>query len=84
MFQLNKQDLLTPGMVFQIGVVPDRIDVINEISGIEFDDAWREHNVVEIQALQIPLIGMAQLIVNKKATGRPKDNLDVLWMENDK
>jgi hypothetical protein len=83
LFDLNIDDLKTPGMVFQMGVVPNRIDIINEIEAVNFDDAWRDHKTVKIEGFEIPLIGKNQLILNKKALGRPKDQLDVLWMEDD-
>jgi hypothetical protein len=38
---LTEKDLSTPGIVFQIGVEPIRIDVLTAIGGVEFDEAWR-------------------------------------------
>ena len=83
LFDLTLDDLKTPGMVFQMGVVPSRIDVIMEIDGVDFEGAWKEHKIVEIDGMQIPVIGKTQLLVNKKATGRPKDLNDVLWIESE-
>ena len=83
LFDLTLEDLKTPGIVFQIGIVPSRIDVLTEISGVQFDEAWQEHQTVEIENLQIPVIGRRHLLVNKKQTGRPKDNTDILWLENE-
>lgn len=83
LFDLTLEDLQTPGIVFQIGIVPSRIDVLTQISGVEFDDAWREHQAVEIDGMQIPVIGKSELLTNKKSTGRAKDETDILWLEND-
>lgn len=83
LFNLTLDDLKTPGMVFQMGVVPSRIDVIMEIDGVDFESAWKEHKVVEIDRMEVPVIGKTQLLVNKKATGRPKDLNDVLWIESE-
>lgn len=80
---LEKNDLLTSGTVFQIGLPPQRIDIINRIGGVEIDEAWEGREFVEIYTLKIPIIGKTQLIKNKKATGRPKDQIDVLWMETE-
>lgn len=80
LFDLNLDDLKTPGMVFQIGIVPSRIDVITAIDGVEFEEAWREHKTIEIENLQIPVIGKTQLLINKQSTGRPKDRNDALWL----
>lgn len=82
-FDLNIEDLKTPGMVFQMGVVPNRIDVVSQIDGVEFDEAWNEHNTVEIEGLIVPVIGKAQLLINKKSTGRTKDRNDALWLEDE-
>ena len=68
-------------MVFQMGVVPSRIDIVAQIDGVEFDDAWKEHAVIEIENLRIPVIGRTQLLINKRSTGRPKDRNDALWLE---
>ena len=83
LFDLTKTDLQTLGIVFQIGLVPSRIDVITQIDGVEFEDAWKEHQTVEIDGLQIPIIGKTQLLINKKSTGRPKDNIDALWLQSE-
>src|ERR1051325_359878 len=39
---LSVEDLQTPGTVYQMGVVPNRIDVMNQISAVEFDEAWKD------------------------------------------
>jgi hypothetical protein len=83
MFDLVRDDLLSPGMVFQMGVVPNRIDIINRIDGVDFDEAWKEHKLVEIAGITVPVIGKNDLLLNKKAAGRPKDLNDVLWMESE-
>ena len=83
LFDLNIEDLKTLGMVFQIGLVPNRIDVITQIDGVEFEDAWKEHKTVEIEGLQIPVIGKTQLLINKKSTSRAKDRNDALWLQDE-
>ena len=83
LFDLNIEDLKTPGMVFQIGLVPSRIDIITQIDGVEFDEAWTEHKTVEIENLTIPVIGKLQLLKNKQSTGRTKDRNDALWLEDE-
>lgn len=83
LFDLTPEDLQTPGMVFQIGMIPNRIDVITQIDGVEFDEAWNEHRTVEIEGLQIPVISKTHLLVNKKSTGRIKDRNDALWLQDE-
>jgi hypothetical protein len=60
------EDLQTPGIVFQMGVPPNRIDIINQIEGVEFETAWNNRSSVEISGLTIPLIGREQLLSKKK------------------
>ncbi|MDC0683444.1 hypothetical protein [Sorangium atrum] len=38
--ELTEQELATPGIGFMMGVPPRRIDVLTQISGVEFGEAW--------------------------------------------
>ena len=80
LFDLKIEDLTVPEMVFQIGVVPNRIDIITEIDGVDFERAWGDKKIVTIEGLKIPVISKELLIENKKSTNRAKDKTDVLWM----
>jgi hypothetical protein len=73
---LTLNDLMTEGIVFQIGVEPNRIDLITKISGVSFTEAENNRLIVELDGLRIPVIGKQELIINKRATGRAKDILD--------
>jgi hypothetical protein len=61
------------GVVYQIGVPPVRIDIITEISGVQFSEAWK--NRVEDVMFNIPVsfISIDDLIANKRAVGRSAD-----------
>jgi hypothetical protein len=47
------------------------------ISGVEFESAWSNRLVVDVDGLNVPFIGRDDLLKNKRATGRPRDLLDV-------
>ena len=79
---LTIEDLARPGIVFQIGVEPSRIDILTAISGVGFDDAWTNRLSVEMGGLQLNVIGRADLIVNKRACGRPKDIADAETLDS--
>ena len=79
---VTADDFKMPERVFQIGVAPRRIDILTSISGVQFDEAWPERKIVEVEGIAIPVIGRAHLVKNKKATGRPKDQADAAWLEN--
>jgi predicted nucleotidyltransferase len=61
------------GTNFQIGVAPIRIDIITEIAGVEFEDAYRNMKIMDIDGHKIPVISIPDLIKNKKNTGRKRD-----------
>jgi hypothetical protein len=81
LFDLTREDLSRPGVVFQIGVPPCRIDILTEITGVTFDEAWPERLVAEVEGQPLPFLGRAALIANKRAAGRPKDMSDVAALE---
>jgi hypothetical protein len=74
---LSKADLQTEGIVFQIGIAPNRIDLLTRISGVQFETAWSNRMEIQLDGRIIPILGKADLITNKKATGRTKDLGDV-------
>ena len=81
--EIDEATFVRPGIVFQIGVAPRRIDIITAISGVRFDDAYQQCQIVEIEELPIPILSRSDLIRNKRATGREKDRLDADRLEND-
>lgn len=81
LFGLTALDLVTPGVVFQIGVAPVRIDLLTSVSGVEFDDAWPGRLPVSVAGTPFAVIGRDALLRNKRATGRPKDLVDAETLE---
>ena len=77
LYSLSENDLTVQGTVFQIGVIPRRIDILTSITGVNFDDAWKDCLQVEIDGLIIPVLSREKLIANKEAIGRDKDVIDV-------
>lgn len=76
MSRVDVKDFRTPDVVYQIGAAPHRIDVLTSISGVAFNTAWENRLEAEIDGLAVPVIGHAELLANKLATGRPKDLVD--------
>jgi hypothetical protein len=74
---LTEKDLSTPGIVFQIGVEPIRIDVLTAIDGVEFDEAWRNRLMSKFADQPISVLSKEHLIRNKLAAGRTQDLADV-------
>jgi hypothetical protein len=69
-------DFAQPGAVYQIGLPPRRIDILTEISGLTFDEAWASRVMAEVGGHSVSFIGRAALLRNKEATGRLKDAAD--------
>ena len=74
---ITRRDLETPGIVVQIGLPPRRIDLVTEITGVSFGDAWSSRVTHRIEGLDVPFIGRDHLVRNKRATGRLKDLADL-------
>jgi hypothetical protein len=78
---LTERDLSEPGVVFQIGVAPIRIDVINKIDGVEFDEAWQDRVNIQFEGEPVSVLSLRHLVINKKASGRLQDLADVEQIE---
>lgn len=79
--ELTLEDLSTDDVVFQIGVAPSRVDILTTIGGVEFEEAWGRRNAVDLWGLTVPVIGRSDLILSKRAVGRPRDLADVAELE---
>lgn len=73
-------ELAKEGPIWMLGRKPLRIDILTQISGVSWVEAWAGHTTVDVDGLSLPVLGRAELIANKRASGRPKDlrDLDVL------
>ena len=74
---LKKIDFLQKGGITQIGYPPLRIDILNEIDGVDFSEAYGNKLIIDIDGLQVNYIGLDDLIKNKQASGRKQDITDV-------
>ena len=74
-------DFAQPGLVYHIGLPPRRIDVLTEISGVTFDEAWQSRVTVDVDGRTVGFIGRTALLKNKQAAGRPQDIADVARLQ---
>ncbi len=79
--ELTMQDLTSGDLVFQIGVAPNRIDILTTIGGVTFDGAWPRRITLALWGQAVPVIGREDLIVSKRAAGRPRDLADLADLE---
>ncbi|HMF96863.1 MAG TPA: nucleotidyltransferase [Vicinamibacterales bacterium] len=74
---LTIEDLTASETVFQIGVVPCRIDILSGISGVRFDNAWQRRLVLDIEGVTVPVLSREDFVANKLASNRAKDRVDL-------
>ena len=75
--EFSKEDLLDPKAVLMLGRPPHRIDLLTWISAREFDDCYPRRTYGVLGGVRIPLIAVEDLLINKRASGRPKDQADI-------
>ena len=75
-------DFSRPGTVIQLGLPPNRIDLLTSVSGIpEFSSAWEARVEHPVRGRMVPFLSRALLVANKRAAGRPKDRADLEALE---
>jgi predicted nucleotidyltransferase len=79
---LEESDFLRKGYITQIGYPPLRIDILNEIDGVTFEDALKDMQIIDIEGVSVKYIGLRDLIKNKEASGRDKDKSDIKSLQN--
>jgi Nucleotidyltransferase of unknown function (DUF6036) len=76
--ELTPEDFIEKGKFYRIGRPPLMIDILPEISGVDFDAAWEKRINAEIdEGLEVPFIDLDSLILAKLASGREEDLADV-------
>lgn len=78
---LTAEDFHKPGMVFQIGNEPQRIDILSAVDGLKYQEAIEHAIEMNIDDLKLKVISLDDLIINKRASGRPKDLVDAITLE---
>lgn len=79
--RFRAEDFTLPDTVVQIGIPPLRVDILTAISGVEFAAAWEARTVLQLDGIELPVLSRQHLIANKRAADRPKDRLDLRWLE---
>ncbi len=74
---VSAADFMTPGIVVQLGRPPNRIDLLTTIDGVDFEAAWQNREAAEMECMEVNVIGKADLLRNKRATGRAQDLADI-------
>src|SRR5262249_9802211 len=71
--QITVETFAEPRVVYQIGIAPMRIDIISEITGVRFSEAWKGRVAGTLFGIQVYFISLEDLMANKKAVRRDTD-----------
>jgi hypothetical protein len=80
--ELRASDLSSPGTIFIMGRPPNQIDILTEIDGVSFEEAWSTRVTSTFCGVPVNYIGRAELVRNKKTVARPQDLADVAYLES--
>jgi hypothetical protein len=78
---LTLDDFSSPRQTIQLGMPPNRIDLLTAIDGVTFDEAWAGRVAGRYGAQTVHYLSRADLIRNKRASGRPQDLVDLEALE---
>lgn len=74
---LRAADFAEPNKVIQLGVAPNRVDILTGLTGLEFEVAWNKRIDLPLDDETLPFLDKDSLRNNKMATGRPQDIADL-------
>ena len=78
---VSVEDFAREAVVYQIGVPPGRIDILTELTGLTFGEAWPGRIRRPFGDVEVDFIGREAFLRNKRAVGRPKDLGDIEGMD---
>ncbi len=78
---LSVKDLCNPGLVYQMGLEPNRIDILMGVGNLEFSSAWQRAESATYGEVPIRVLSLDDLIATKRECGRPQHLLDVERLE---
>jgi hypothetical protein len=74
---LKATDFADSYRVIQLGVPPNRIDLLTPITGVRSDEAWADRVEADLEGIRVSFISRQALIRNKRLTGRAQDRADL-------
>ena len=74
---LNVEDFTKPDHVIQLGYAPNRIDLLTQLKGLDFETSFKNKNVFKLSEIDVSFISSSDLVKNKRAVARLQDLADV-------
>jgi predicted nucleotidyltransferase len=75
--EFTEKDFTKEYGVIQLGYPPVRIDIINTVDGVNFEECFQRKSVIEIDNVPVNFISLEDLVKNKKTIARPRDIDDI-------
>jgi hypothetical protein len=75
--KLKNEDFLKKDSITQLGFPPLRIDILNDLDGVSFEEAWNNKKIISFENVPVNFIGYNDLLIVKQKAGRPQDIADV-------
>lgn len=82
--KLTKEDFLKRDFITQLGHDPVRIDILNDLDGVSFEEAWMNKKIIDFEDSKINFIGYSELLKVKEKAGRPQDIADISKLKSRK
>ena len=79
--EINAALFMDPGKILRIGSEPMRLEVLNKISGVSFEECYRNRKTVRVDGVPVNFVGYAELLKNKRSAGREKDLADAFELQ---
>ena len=80
---LTAAQIITPGRIIEMGVVPVQIHVMSAIDGVAWDEVWSGRVESRFGSRTVAFIGRTEFLKNKRAAGRPKDLADIAALSDE-
>jgi len=80
-FEIKKDDLTKDNVIIQIGIAPVRIDILTDIDGVDFDEAYDKRIEHDFGDLIATVLHIDDILKNKIASNRAKDKIDVIELK---
>ncbi len=75
--EVQPELFLKKNAIIRMGIPPMRLEITTGISGVEFDECFSSRIVDLLDGMQVNIIDLHHLKINKKAAGRLKDLADL-------
>jgi hypothetical protein len=79
--RITPADFTNPGIILQIGVAPNRVDILTSLTGLTFDEAWKNRKPTSFGEIPLFVISESDFVRNKRSVGRPQDLVDAEEIE---